>query len=277
MPRTTRRSGCSPTIRPGARSSAPTSGEGSRSTTCAGTSCNTFGVASSTTSIYARGSRWADDGSRWSPPATAAATQSPSTASTSARGGSPRSAPSRQASTCTACACTAAHARGTSTSSSTASAAAGPSSSTASGARPSRGSASVRSFDVGSEADGCVADDVFGRSLHRRGETRDLAIRRRADCRGGALARRLDRTRRPPACRRRGSRARRRAQRIGFLIASSQGDDTFVAYRREGDNAYVGSFRIGAHAHRRCRAKRRDRRHLDPAGSPVPARRLRRA
>jgi len=32
----------------------------------------------------------------------------------------------------------------------------------------------------------------------------------------------------------------------GCLIASSQGDSTFAVYRRTGDNAYVGSFRIGA-------------------------------
>jgi 3-phytase len=32
----------------------------------------------------------------------------------------------------------------------------------------------------------------------------------------------------------------------GHLIASSQGDDTFAAYRREGRNEYVGSFSIAA-------------------------------
>ena len=32
----------------------------------------------------------------------------------------------------------------------------------------------------------------------------------------------------------------------GYLIASSQGNNTFVIYRREGDNAYVKSFRIVA-------------------------------
>jgi 3-phytase len=31
----------------------------------------------------------------------------------------------------------------------------------------------------------------------------------------------------------------------GYLIASSQGNDEFLVYEREGDNAYVGSFRIG--------------------------------
>ncbi|MFI6902343.1 phytase [Nonomuraea sp. NPDC050394] len=31
----------------------------------------------------------------------------------------------------------------------------------------------------------------------------------------------------------------------GYLLASSQGDNTFSAYRREGRNAYLGSFRVG--------------------------------
>jgi 3-phytase len=32
----------------------------------------------------------------------------------------------------------------------------------------------------------------------------------------------------------------------GYLLASSQGDDTFVAYDREGSNGFLGRFRIGA-------------------------------
>jgi 3-phytase len=31
----------------------------------------------------------------------------------------------------------------------------------------------------------------------------------------------------------------------GYLLASSQGNDSYVVYRREGENAYVGTFRIG--------------------------------
>jgi 3-phytase len=33
----------------------------------------------------------------------------------------------------------------------------------------------------------------------------------------------------------------------GYLIASSQGDDTFAVYGRSGTNAYIGSFRVGDH------------------------------
>lgn len=32
----------------------------------------------------------------------------------------------------------------------------------------------------------------------------------------------------------------------GYLMASSQGDNTFVVYTREGDNSYLGSFQVGA-------------------------------
>ncbi|GAA1018049.1 hydrolase [Acrocarpospora pleiomorpha] len=32
----------------------------------------------------------------------------------------------------------------------------------------------------------------------------------------------------------------------GYLLASSQGDDTFAVYRREGGNAYIGQFQVGA-------------------------------
>jgi len=32
----------------------------------------------------------------------------------------------------------------------------------------------------------------------------------------------------------------------GYLIASSQGNNTYVIYRREGNNAYVGTFQIVA-------------------------------
>ena len=34
--------------------------------------------------------------------------------------------------------------------------------------------------------------------------------------------------------------------RSGYLIASSQGSDEFAVYERTEDNAYIGSFKIGA-------------------------------
>lgn len=104
----------------------------------------------------------------------------------------------------------------------------------------------VRSFDVGSEAEGCVADDALGdlyiaeedRGIWKYGAEPSAGAARslvdstgadghlRPDVEGLALAEGRDGT--------------------GHLIVSSQGDDMFAVYRREGDNEYVGSFRIGA-------------------------------
>ncbi|MEV0585307.1 phytase [Nonomuraea sp. NPDC050310] len=39
-----------------------------------------------------------------------------------------------------------------------------------------------------------------------------------------------------------------RANGRGYLLASSQGDNTFAVYRRESGNAYLGQFRVGAGA-----------------------------
>jgi myo-inositol-hexaphosphate 3-phosphohydrolase/signal transduction histidine kinase len=102
----------------------------------------------------------------------------------------------------------------------------------------------VRRFEVGTQAEGCVADDAFGdvyigeegRGIWKYGAEPDAGTRRtlvdstgadghlRPDVEGLALAEGPGGT--------------------GHLIATSQGDNTFAAYRREGRNEYVGSFRI---------------------------------
>jgi two-component system, OmpR family, sensor kinase len=104
----------------------------------------------------------------------------------------------------------------------------------------------VRSFAVGGQAEGCVADDARGhlyvgeedRGIWKYGAEPGAGRRRvlvdstgpdghlRADVEGLAIAEGPSQT--------------------GHLIASSQGDDTFAAYRREGRNEYVGSFSIAA-------------------------------
>lgn len=102
----------------------------------------------------------------------------------------------------------------------------------------------VRAFEVGSQTEGCVADDEHGHlfigeeavaiwrySADPAGGTERLAVDRAdgghftADVEGLALYAREDGT--------------------GFLVASSQGDDRYTVYRRTGDHAYVGDFRIG--------------------------------
>jgi 3-phytase len=102
----------------------------------------------------------------------------------------------------------------------------------------------VRAFEVGSQTEGCVADDEHGHlfigeeavaiwryAADPAGGTERVAVDRAdgghftADVEGLALYAREDGT--------------------GFLVASSQGDDRFTVYRRTGDHAYVGDFRIG--------------------------------
>jgi two-component system, OmpR family, sensor kinase len=102
----------------------------------------------------------------------------------------------------------------------------------------------VRRFDVGTKAEGCVADDAFGdlyigeedKGIWRYGAEPDAGTRRtlvdstgadghlRPDVEGLALAHGPGGT--------------------GHLIVSSQGNSSFAAYRRERGNEYVGSFRI---------------------------------
>lgn len=102
----------------------------------------------------------------------------------------------------------------------------------------------VRSFDLDSQIEGCVADDELGRlyvgeedvGIWRYGaEPTDDDERTAvaevsgsgplvADVEGLALAAGPDGT--------------------GYLIASSQGDDSYAVYRRDGDNEFVTSFRV---------------------------------
>jgi 3-phytase len=102
----------------------------------------------------------------------------------------------------------------------------------------------VREFVVGSQTEGCVADDETGilyigeegRGIWRYGAEPDQGDTRiqvditgaggnlTADVEGLALYYGPDGT--------------------GYLIASSQGSSTFVVYERAGENAYLGTFRV---------------------------------
>lgn len=105
----------------------------------------------------------------------------------------------------------------------------------------------VREWSVGSQTEGCVADDERGQlfigeedvALWRYGAAPDAGAARMvvdftrahggvhlsADIEGVALASGPDGR--------------------GYLVVSSQGDDSYAVYRREGDHAFVGRFRIG--------------------------------
>jgi len=104
----------------------------------------------------------------------------------------------------------------------------------------------VRSFRVGSQTEGCVADDQLGQlyigeeevgiwkySAHPNSEE----VRTQVDTTepGGNLTADVE-----------GLTIYYGEQGSGYLIASSQGDDTFSIYQRSGNNEYIGTFQIVA-------------------------------
>lgn len=104
----------------------------------------------------------------------------------------------------------------------------------------------VRKFSVGSKTEGMVADDEFGVlyvaeedvGIWRYGaEPEDHRARVLVDRtgKGGHLTADVE-----------GLTLYRTSRRTGYLIASSQGDDTYAIYTREGNNRYIGSFAIVA-------------------------------
>jgi 3-phytase len=103
----------------------------------------------------------------------------------------------------------------------------------------------VRDIEVGSQSEGCVADDELG---HLYVGEEDVAIwKYGADPRAGSRRTAVDTV-----------EAGRLIDDIeglglyegpngtGYLVASSQGDDTYGVYRREGNNAWVGKFHVVA-------------------------------
>jgi 3-phytase len=104
----------------------------------------------------------------------------------------------------------------------------------------------VREFDVGGITEGCVADDVLGHlylaeedvGIWKYGAEPDTgSARSQVDTTGWGGHLRADVE---------GLAIYYRGADAGYLIASSQGDSTVVVYTREGANAMVGRFRVGA-------------------------------
>ncbi len=106
----------------------------------------------------------------------------------------------------------------------------------------------VRQFDVGTMVEGCVADDALGKlyigeetvAIWKYGaEPGDGEARVRVDGtgKGGHLSADIE-----------GLAIYAASDGRGYLLASSQGNNTFVIYERGGTNAYVGTFRIAAGA-----------------------------
>src|SRR6185295_4252797 len=102
--------------------------------------------------------------------------------------------------------------------------------------------ARVRAFDVGSQTEGCVADDQLGsfyigeesRGIWKYGAEPDAGTSRTlidSTDSGGHLTADVE-----------GLTIAYDANGTGYLIASSQGNNTFVLYTREGANAYIKTF-----------------------------------
>jgi len=104
----------------------------------------------------------------------------------------------------------------------------------------------VREFAVGSQTEGCVADDELGRLYI--GEEHVGIWRYGAEPGDGTARQQVDTT---AASGHLTSNVEGLALVVdkngaGYLIVSSQGSSTYAIYRRGGDNAYVASFAIGA-------------------------------
>jgi 3-phytase len=107
----------------------------------------------------------------------------------------------------------------------------------------------VRDIQVGSQSEGCVADDELG---HLYVGEEDAAIwKYSADPRGGSTRTAVDRTE--------GGHLTPDVEGMslwigpggrGYLVVSNQGEDNYAVYRREGDNAFVGKFHIVANDER---------------------------
>jgi 3-phytase len=102
----------------------------------------------------------------------------------------------------------------------------------------------VREFDVGTQVEGCVADDALGKFYV--GEERAGIWKYGAEPGDGSARTAVDRTGR-------GGHLTADVEGLaiydagdgrGYLLASSQGNHTFVIYERGGANGYVGTFRI---------------------------------
>lgn len=106
----------------------------------------------------------------------------------------------------------------------------------------------VRELPFASQVEGCVADDETG--MLYVGEE-DVGIwRQGAEPKGGAARTMLAAVKDNPALKddMEGMGLYKLDATRGYLIVSSQGNDSYAVFRREGDNAYIGSFQVGANA-----------------------------
>ncbi|MFY8142305.1 MAG: phytase [Caulobacter sp.] len=104
----------------------------------------------------------------------------------------------------------------------------------------------VRDLKFDTQTEGCVADDETG-ALYIAEE--DVALwKLGADARSGPARKAIARVTDNPALKDdlEGVGLYIQPKGKGYLILSSQGNNTYAVFRREGDNAYVGSFAVTA-------------------------------
>jgi 3-phytase len=104
----------------------------------------------------------------------------------------------------------------------------------------------VRDIRFDTQTEGCVADDETG-ALYVAEE--DVALwRLGADAKAGSTKKAVARIADNPALKDdlEGIGLYAQTGGKGFLVLSSQGNNTYAVFRREGDNAYVGSFAVTA-------------------------------
>jgi 3-phytase len=104
----------------------------------------------------------------------------------------------------------------------------------------------VREFEVGSQAEGCAADDEAG-ALYVAEEGGGF-YRYSAKPDGGSVRKEIDRVDGSNGLQAdiEGVEIWAGADGAGFIVLSNQGADNYAVYRREGDNAFVGMFHIVA-------------------------------
>jgi 3-phytase len=105
----------------------------------------------------------------------------------------------------------------------------------------------VRSFNIGSQAEGCVADDELG---HLYVGEEDVGIwKYGAEPTAGRARTQVDRVGGHVVADVEGLTLTYGANGGGYLMASSQGDSAIAVYERAGNNPFVERFKIGGNDH----------------------------
>jgi 3-phytase len=104
----------------------------------------------------------------------------------------------------------------------------------------------VREFAFESQTEGCVADDETGQLIVDEEDVGIWSLSARPD--GGKEMRSVQKVVDSPAIKDdlEGVGLYDLGNGRGYLVVSSQGNDTYAVYRREGAQAYLGSFAVAA-------------------------------